>query len=370
MLKNSTRKPWYIITNYPHHPSPYFSELDRANEGGAIRFQFSPTLPSIHSKAGIINLHRLKRLYIQENQKASFVSVFQLFSRLALLKIRGFKVVWTLHNLYPIDTPKISLWDRFITGLVLLLSDTVICHTHSDAKYIRSKKVVRCPVIVSGSGGITKKCSMDLPRGLRELIQQMNDCENAYLMFGNIVPYKEVLRIASLFLEATSRSTLFIVGRSKNQMITDSLLDLSLKKGKSRIRFWNERVHPSFAHLLFCGCLVAICHYKSSGRYSYFKKFLYPSSVVTAISMGTPIVAPRLPSVVEIAMDHPAMFYEDSDESIYATLQKSESTFGNKKEYRSDSCSREREKWKKVCNTYYKVYETLCGSPSRHFLIA
>lgn len=365
MFRKPTDRPWYIITDYPRHQSPYFMELDRANEDGVVRFQFSSTLPNINSKAGIINLHRLKRLYAQGPHVTSFVSVSRLFSKLVLLKMMGFQLVWTIHNLYPIDTPRITLLDHLTTESVLLLSDAVICHTRSDAKYICSKKVVNRPVVVAGWGGITTKLSTCLPKGLQRLIQQINDCNTAYLMFGNIQPYKEVLRIASLFLKATRRSTLFIVGPCKNPAVIDSLSKLSLKS-HDRVHCWNESVDPAFAHLLFNGSSVAICHYKSSGRYSYFRKILYPSSVATAVSMGIPIVAPNLPSVLEIAAGHPAMFYDDSDESICETLQKSEFAFGNKRERHISSFSREREKWKNICNTYYTVHKVLCGSQSKH----
>ena len=365
-MQSSIPKTWYIVTNYPRHPSPYFSELDSANEGGTVKFRFLPTLPSLHSEVGIINLHRLKRLYMKEGQESRFTSALQFCLKLTLLKMKGFKVVWTLHNLYPIDSPEILIWDRLITELVFILSDTVICHTNSDALAIGKKKRVRCPVVVSGWGSITGKSLTGVPRKLEELIQRMKDCDNAYLIFGNIVPYKEVRRLASLFIESTTNSTLFVVGPSKNLMIIKSLLNLSSKSGKNKIYCWNERVHPSFAHLLFSESSVAICHYKSSGRYSYFREVLFPSSVATAVSMGIPIVAPRLPSVLEIANYHPAMFYDQSDESIRTTLQKSESVFWKKKGQRADLHMQASKKWEEVCDTYYKVYKYLDESTPFH----
>ncbi len=97
--------PWVVICNYPAWPSPYFAEMER-HFPHALRLDFAahPNMLAKHpGPPGVINLHRLKRLYRKPSGQGTWAAAEVLVRRLETLRVAGWRIVWTVHNLLPID---------------------------------------------------------------------------------------------------------------------------------------------------------------------------------------------------------------------------------------------------------------------------
>jgi beta-1,4-mannosyltransferase len=345
-------RPWYLVTRYPEHASPYFAELCAANCDGRPMFRCTPALPSLENPRGVVNLHRLKRLYRTEDE----ASPRRFLGQLRRLKAAGFPIVWTLHNLYPIEGPAVSQCDRRVTRAVLDLSNVVLCHTQADARAIQSR--TNALVAVSGWAGISRTEERSLPPGLEALLISVDQSAPVFLVFGNQTPYKETMRIATLFLQATHRATLLIIGPCADAKHATELRRLA-HRSAGRLRLWFERVEPVLAHRLYAAGSVAVCHYASSGRYASFRKVLYPSSVATAVGLGLPVLGPRLPSLCEITASHPAILYESSDAAIVAAMRRAAGAFRQREARPGLGTLDQHERWRRIVAVYRQVSSTL-----------
>ncbi|WP_395605989.1 hypothetical protein [Pseudomonas sp. B16120] len=344
---------WNVISNYPHHRSPYFSALDRAFAVENIESRHFPELKSALNSNGVISLHRLQRLYRDENgpNPALLNNSLQLLS---LARQRGLKLAWTVHNLLPIYGEEPTSLDRQCMQHVLDLSDMVICHTHADAGSIR-QLAPRANVSVSGSAGLWME-ETEHDTSLEPLLCAMDDCEQAFLAFGHITAYKDLLRVGRTFLQCTNNATLFIVGEARDSSLLGSLRDLQAASG-GRLMLWPLRVDPSEAHRLYRRAAVAVCSYLTTGRYAYFRDVLHPSSISTARGFNVPVITPDLPATRELAVGVAAVFYASDVESsadLGAALRLAETRFREP----SYSSGTARDEWIQIAR-FYKEIEPL-----------
>ena len=345
---------WYVITRYPVHPSPYFKELESGNHVRGFNFQFAEHLSDAASGPySVINLHRLKRLYTTDG-KPNVKSAFSTLNELTAMKARGSKVVWTVHNLFPIDSFCTSEVDSdFVIGL-LELCDLLVCHTVADSVFFKSHNP-DIPYIVCGWGGLSRKD--EVPPHLQKFLDALSNSRPVFLLFGNMPSYKETWRIVSLFLKATKKARLVVVGPTHDFDLRNKLL--RIQHESDRISVLLDRIPPEFAHSIYEVADCAICHYQSTGRFGFFKSVLYPSSVATAVSFGVPIVGPDLPSIREIARDSQALLYEDSDSGIIEKLQEAEWIFGHYDRGRKRASKDVSLQWASISHSYARALACL-----------
>ncbi|MGB8201757.1 MAG: hypothetical protein WCF33_19050, partial [Pseudonocardiaceae bacterium] len=132
-----------MITDYPRWPSPYFAQLHR-HAPPELGLMFRPDLDSLDDiestmGPGTINLHRLKRLYRNDSGARTLNAARSMLDRLASLRARGWRLVWTVHNLLPIDGAASRTADQAAAEGVLALADLVLCHTAADARALADR---------------------------------------------------------------------------------------------------------------------------------------------------------------------------------------------------------------------------------------
>lgn len=107
------------------HPSPFFYNFLPAFEKYQdIVINVSPELPTDKTEKGIIYFHRLKRYY--DSNDISSVNLF--LKKVDNLKKNGWKIIWTIHNFFPIDR-KITLVDDYLIKEFLSRVDIVFTFT-------------------------------------------------------------------------------------------------------------------------------------------------------------------------------------------------------------------------------------------------
>ena len=94
------------------HPSPYFYNFClELNNYKDYEYVVNPNLPlnELVDK-GIVYFNRLKRFYNSED----FNIARTFLNNVDILKQKGWKIVWTVHNFFPIDR-KLSDIDTYVT---------------------------------------------------------------------------------------------------------------------------------------------------------------------------------------------------------------------------------------------------------------
>lgn len=346
---------WLVIADYPRNPSPYFGAMNRAAADVGLPIAFSPELPAPGTAAGIINLHRLKRLYRGAGGERTHEALDRFLAGLDAQRASGMRIVWTVQNIYPIDgTAAAQDTDVRATTEVLKRVDAVLCHTESDAANFRRMVPPTARVVVSGWGGLPS--GETLGPDTAALLERIPGDRPVFLVLGNDAPYKELRRVCETFLESTTRGRLVVAGPMKG-----TADDLRSRSGE-RLLFWNQRVEPSEAHYLLGRAAWSVCHYASQGRYAYFRDFIYPSSISVAVCTGVPLIAPDLPAIRELSAGHPRILYVDESDGMARAFAEADSREAPGHAV-VPPIEPTWERWRGVTRSYLEVFEELCGSP-------
>jgi beta-1,4-mannosyltransferase len=288
--------PWVIITNYPKWPSPYFAHLERHAAG--LPLAFRPGLGDIDPAwpPGVVNLHRLKRLYRDPGVGTPTMAAAESFlARLAALKEEGWRVAWTVHGLLPVDGPPPGPADHAATAGVLGLADAVLCHTRADARALEGRTKARTWVV--GWSGLDPPAA-PTPE-IAALAAEMRRWPIAFLLLGNLTAYKDAPAAAGMFLRRTRRACLAVAGDCADPRAAQALERAAAASG-GRILLHRRRVDPGQAGHLYAAAHAAVCPYRTNGRYTFLADVFYPGSVGTATGFAVPVIAPALAAVVEI----------------------------------------------------------------------
>jgi len=297
---------WIVLSDHRRRPSPYFAQLEKYVRQAGLGMEFASSLAEVAGPPGVVNPHRLKRLYRDQDGRPTLAGARAMLRRLRALQRAGWKVVWTLHNLYPIDVPRRRVADLVASHGVGRLADAILCHTRSDAAWMRRRPGVRGLVDVAGWGGLPDRAGSDVPEPVRRLVDRMAGDPRPYLLFGNVSPYKGVRTVVEAFCRAGGHdATLYVVGRCRDPETAEWLRSC----GGSRVYSHLEPVSPDHAHLLYAAAAVAVCPYEVTGAQRFFRKAIFPSSVGTAVGFGVPVLAPDLPSIREMVGGHPHVLY-------------------------------------------------------------
>ena len=292
----TTPPPWVIIANYPRRPSPYFAHLERHAAG--LPLAFRPGLGDLDPAwpPGVINLHRLKRLYRDPGTGAPTMRAAESFlARLAALKEEGWRVAWTVHGLLPADGQPPGPADHAATAGVLELADAVLCHTRADARAIEGRTKAR--TWVAGWSCLDPP-SPPAPE-ITALAAQMRRWPLAFLLMGNLTAYKDAPAVAGMFLRRTRRACLVVAGHCSDPHASGALERAAAASG-GRVLLHRRHVDPGQAGHLYAAAHAAVCPYRTDGRYAFLADVFYPGSVGTAAGFAVPVIAPALAAVEEI----------------------------------------------------------------------
>lgn len=355
--------PWVVIADYPRWPSPYFAHLERYAAG--LPLAFRPDLGRLDPAwpPGVINLHRLKRLYRDPGRAAPAAPAATAFlARLAALKMAGWRVAWTIHGLLPLDGPPPGPADRAATAGVLDLADAVLCHTRADARALAGR--TRARTWVAGWSCLDPPAGPPAPE-IAALTAAMRRHPLAFLLLGNLTAYKDAPAVASMFLRTTRRACLTVAGGCPDPRAAEALSQTAAASG-GRILLHLRRVDPGQAGHLYAAAHAAVCPYRTDGRYNFLAGVFYPGSVGTAAGFGVPVIAPALAAVKEITDGRPRwLACPGTTAALGDAMAAAENGLpglaaGNSRAGRAAASA---DRWRKAAATYHQAARWLACQP-------
>ena len=131
MEKNKIRL--WILHAGLEHPSPYFCNFcSELNKYENYDYVVNPELPlNEKTNNGIVYFNRLKRFY----KGNSIKTANDFLDKVDLLKENGWKIVWTLHNFFPIDRQLTDV-DEYVTKEFINKCDLVFTFSEYMRKSI------------------------------------------------------------------------------------------------------------------------------------------------------------------------------------------------------------------------------------------
>lgn len=209
----------------------------------------------------------------------------------ALARLRGARIVWTLHNERSHENPHPLLERSFLRLFVRNVSATISPSEHG-AKLLANSypRLRRIPSAVIPLGHYRGYYRNDVPQREARRLLGLDPDDHVLGFFGAVRAYKNLPTLIRVFREWTHpKARLLIAGMPENAAIAEQLR--LMVQDDDRVRLSLQRIDDDRIqhHLNALDVLVLPFH-----------DVLNSSSVLLGLSFGLPVVAPRLGALEEV----------------------------------------------------------------------
>ena len=215
-------------------------------------------------------------------------------ARLAVARSLGYRIWWTIHQVFPHEALSPTL-DR-TAGTILARSASVLtAHDHASVEVaVRELGIApeRIAVVPHGSYVGVSPLQLDPPAARRATREELGLPDDAFvfLAFGHLRGYKEIgLLLEAFALVADERARLLIAGLPLDEHATAATREAARRD--PRIRLVLEFVPDEQVAALFATADAAVLSRGDGGT---------SGALVLALSLGTPVVAADVPTPREL----------------------------------------------------------------------
>lgn len=253
-------------------------------------------------KFDVLHLHWLHYFYRRDTLENSVADYEKFAENLTYAKkVLGYKIVWTLHNVYPHERPFPQL-DHCARLLVCELADAVLCHC-DYARGIAEKLFHRTHhVEIVPHGNFIDAFPNDISRGDARKQLGLTEDQFVYLFFGNARAYKGIEHLVSAFLENAGEDAVLVLMMRKAFDVAYAEEVESLAQKDKRIKVFTSPYFPEADFQIYINA--------SDVAVFPFAEVLTSGSAITALSFGRPVVMPRLGCLPELIDDKMGVLYD------------------------------------------------------------
>lgn len=323
----------YILHAGITHPSPYFYNFCKNLDTNKFSYVINKDLPdSPPNSNSIIYFNRLKRFYDSD----SIDSAVEFIKKIKILKKKGWKIVWTIHNFFPIDRD-ITNTDYYVVEEFIKQCDLLF--TLSDYMKNKCEEIYRVKVINHGMGTNTYEGSFD--NDVVKMNKQKDDF--IFTFVGNIYKYKMLKEVIDAFDKINCNAKLIIAGQeAKNSKVKIE----ELIKGKKNIIRYDSFIGNSDWEKLSTITDVFINCYDLN--IPAFKYGFFPSNCVQLYNLGKPCISPKCEVIKELLPDNQVIYYNDIN-NIIDTMR---FAMENYKKYINNNIDNTKYDWSKVIKIF------------------
>jgi len=234
-------------------------------------------------------------------------------AQIALMKLLGVRLVWTVHNIRDHDSED-ERFEVFFSAVLARLADVVIAHCdrarHEIVSRFRIRRASRVHLIPHG--GFADFFPNHIPRAAARNALGIAGDRSVFLFLGLIRPYKGVLELIDAF-KALKRedASLIIAGKPMRPDWEEEIR--AACAGEPEIMLRPGFVpHESFQLYMNAADVVV----------TPYLNVLTSGSVMTAMSFGKPVVAPALGCIPEALGDRGGFLYPpDARDGLLGALR-------------------------------------------------
>lgn len=262
------------------------------------------------------------------------------------LKMRGKKIIVTMHNVLPHEA---SIFDRMITGLALAFCDVYLVHSQKNAEQLKesfgNKEVKLVPMGVHDMYIDSEKITKAQARKWLKLPKK----DVVLLVFGNLREYKgidDIINAMEIIQNTNKGCTLVIAGEP---WMDFSKYEQMIKSKRLKVKLYLKYIPHSRVKYYFVASDIVVLPYK---------KFEAQSGIGNvAIAFGKPVVVTNVGGLPDLVLDRIAVAEPGRPESIAKVII---SIIRDKKLKKLADDSKKLAKkysWDNVANSIVKIYE-------------
>ena len=295
------------VAFFPNHwrGNPYLGLLEAALAEKGIEVHPDRTvdrpfiwwLKKHRTRIRVLHFHWLHYIYQRESLSNSLIQLIKFVVQLTYAKWLGYRIVWTMHNLYPHTRPYPAL-DRWARKIILRYSDAVLVHCEHARDLLaenfgRSERVYLAP-----HGHFVGSYPCEVTREDARNHLGLADDRLVYLYLGQIRPYKGLERMVDAFHEIADPDSFLIIAGSLDP---GASLDESLAQPGERVLLKVGWIPGDEMQYYFRAADVVVCP---------FENILTSGSVILAMSFGRPVIAPRMGCLPELVLPDAGILYD------------------------------------------------------------
>jgi glycosyltransferase involved in cell wall biosynthesis len=249
-------------------------------------------------KSDVMHFHWLHPYLLRESWFGSVVRSTRFLLEVLLLKLRGTRIAWTIHNLSNHDGRHARL-ERFFTTLFAQMVDLPIAHSREAASLAAQEfHIPEDHILVMPHPGYCgyypDTISRDEARSRFGYVYE----ERVFLFLGRIQPYKGIFDLLQSFTAMPSNCRLLIAGIPADNETANRLREAVTQD--PRIQFHPGHVGREEVQWFFRAADVAVFP---------FRKILTSGSVMLAMSFGKPLILPEGETLLEAVRDGEAWWF-------------------------------------------------------------
>jgi beta-1,4-mannosyltransferase len=293
------------------HTNPYQALLANSLQEYGVNVDFPqgyrrvlPLLREIifsQKRYNLIHLHWILPYVKGKNKFFKLAYTLKFLLDVALVKLTGVKIVWTIHNRINHDThfPGIELWLRRNLAKIV---DSIILHNQATLEAIAQEyqfSLQKATVILHGHYRDVYE-----PPIAQAIARQKLDLPPqgyVFLNLGLLRPYKGIEKLIDTWSQNQhlfSQHTLLIAGKADKVYANKLKEKIAHTKG---IILIPEFIDADRIHLFFSAATFVVLPYNN---------ILNSGSLILAMSYGLPVIAPKMGSIPEYLGNADQLLYD------------------------------------------------------------
>ncbi len=250
----------------------------------------------------VIHMNWLPLLYEHPNPLRAAFRLFGFAFLLLLARLRGFRLVWTMHNVVPHEQLRRS-HGELARRIVTTLAHGVICHCEHARTVLARRFGRRWGAYVIPHGSFADAYPSQATRAEARRAFDIPDDAFVYGFFGNIRAYKGVERLIEEFGALEGGELRLLIAGALHPNYHGPLSDQTIED--PRVIAHLRHVADEEVQLVMAAVDVLVLPFLDT---------LTSGSAILALGHGTPVVAPRHGCLEELLGSHAAgLTYDAAD---------------------------------------------------------
>ena len=300
-----------------HHCNPYAGLLALALARRGIHLELGDYaftrewLRRNRDEFSVLHLNWLHQFYREDDRVKTQQRYDRFAANLPYARELGYRIVWTLHNLYPHERPFPDI-DRAARLLVCEQADVVITHCRRAAQLAAEHFGRRERVEVVPHGHFIDVYPNEISRAEARARLHLDADRFVYLFFGNARTYKSVESLIAAFRRAAADDTVLILmlRSSFNPEYTAELERQAA--GDDRVLVFTDPYFPEADFQIYLNSADAVV--------LPFAEVLTSGSAIAALSFGIPVILPRRGCLPELIDDSMGILFDPDDDGLERAL--------------------------------------------------
>ncbi|HSW99053.1 MAG TPA: glycosyltransferase [Candidatus Saccharimonadales bacterium] len=285
-----------------------------------------------------------------------FISLINTLICLGSIKLLGYKLVWTVHNVLPHE-PQTSN-DRVVTRLTARAASALIVHSAHTIAELHEQGADTSKAVIIPHGNYDGIYPRSLSRAQARAKLGIKPHEKVVLFFGNLRPHKGVEDLLAAYTklaaqDAYKNTRLVIAGACRDASLGKIIADTARKS--KHILYREGNVADEDVAMYFDASDIACLPFQSVTT---------SGSIILAATFGMPLVTPRLGAIKEIPAGAGVLYDPSEKDALQRALQKTFTTDASlPKMAKASRGYADSLAWENIARkTYAVLRKTLAGS--------